>query len=136
MFTRIAHVCLNTSDLERSVAWYEKLGFGIRFRFTRKGSKFGVYMVVAEGTYVEIFEDPNLGAVVNNGISHFCLETDDLDATMTQLTERGVAFGPKKFGVDDTWQIWLEDPDGNRFEVQQYTATSAQLVGGTIEADW
>jgi len=136
MFTRIAHVCLNTSDLERSVAWYEKLGFGIRFRFTRKGSKFGVYMVVAEGTYVEIFEDPNLGAVVNNGISHFCLETDDLDATMAQLTERGVAFGPKKLGVDDTWQIWLEDPDGNRFEVQQYTATSAQLVGGTIEADW
>jgi catechol 2,3-dioxygenase-like lactoylglutathione lyase family enzyme len=136
MFKRIAHVCLNTSDLERSVAWYEKLDFGIRFRFTRKGSQFGVYMVVAEGTFVEIFEDPNLGPVVNNGIAHFCLETDDIDAVVEKLTERGIAVTPKKLGVDNTWQVWLEDPDGNRFEVHQYTAASTQFSGGTVEADW
>jgi catechol 2,3-dioxygenase-like lactoylglutathione lyase family enzyme len=136
MFTRIAHVCLNARDLERSVAWYEKMGFGIRFRFTRKGSQFGVYMVIAEGTFVEIFEDPNLGPVVNNGIAHFCLETDDIDAVVAKLTERGVAVTPKKLGVDNTWQVWLEDPDGNRFEVHQYTPASTQFSGGTVEADW
>jgi lactoylglutathione lyase len=136
MFTRIAHVCLFTSDLDRSVAWYEKLGFEIVFRFTRNGSKYGVYLTFADRSFIEIFEDPNLGPVVNNGIAHFCLETDDIDAVVATLTERGVAVTPKKLGVDNSWQVWLEDPDGNRFEVHQYTATSTQFSGGTVAADW
>ena len=136
MFKRLAHVCLNASDLERSIAFYEKLGFRIVFRFTRNGSPFGVYMQLAEGSFIEIFEDPNLGPVVNNGILHFCLETDDMDALVAQLAERGVPTAPKKMGVDNTWQFWLEDPDGNRFEVHQYTPASTQFVGGTVEADW
>lgn len=136
MFTRLAHVCLSVKDLDRSVAWYEKLGLGILFRFTRKGAPFGVYMQISEGNFVEMFEDPTMGAVVNNGILHFCLETDDIDAVMATLKERGVEFTPKKLGVDNTWQIWLEDPDGNRFEVHQYTPQSTQHSGGSVEADW
>ena len=39
--------------------------------------------------------------------------------------------------VDNAWQIWLTDPDGNRFEVQQYGAKSMQKTGGgAVEADW
>jgi catechol 2,3-dioxygenase-like lactoylglutathione lyase family enzyme len=136
MFKRIAHVCLNVKDLQRSIAFYEKLGMRIGFRFTRKGSQFGVYMEISEGNYVEMFEDTNMGQVVNNGLAHFALETDDIDAVMAQLTERGVPFTPKKLGVDNTWQIWLEDPDGNKFEVHQYTPASTQFSGGTVEADW
>jgi catechol 2,3-dioxygenase-like lactoylglutathione lyase family enzyme len=136
MFKRIAHVCLSAKDLELSIAWYQKLGLDVLFEFTRRGRKFGVYMKLADGNYIEIFEDPNLGPVVNNGILHFCLETDDIDAVAAELTERGVSIGPKKLGVDNTWQIWLEDPDGNRFEVHEYTPDSAQFQGGTVEADW
>ena len=136
MFKRIAHVCLNAKDLERSVAYYEKLGLVKVFPFTRKGSVFGYYMKLSDGNFVEIFEDPKLGHVVNNGIAHFCLETDDIDAVVGRLTERGVTVTPKKLGVDNTWQVWLEDPDGNRFEVHQYTPASTQFSGGTVEADW
>jgi catechol 2,3-dioxygenase-like lactoylglutathione lyase family enzyme len=136
MFKRIAHVCLNVKDLDRSIAWYEKLGLRPLFDFTRGGKRFGVYMKIAEGSFIEIFEEPELGPVVNNGLAHFCLETDDIDAVMASLTERGVAFAPKKLGVDNTYQIWLEDPDGNRFEVHQYTPASTQFSGGSVEADW
>jgi catechol 2,3-dioxygenase-like lactoylglutathione lyase family enzyme len=137
VFKRIAHVCLGARDLERSIAYYRNLGFEELFRFTRKGRQFGVYLKIADGNFIEIFEDPAMGPVVNNGILHFCLETDDLDALMAALAERNVSFTPKKLGVDDTWQIWLEDPDGNRFEVHQYTPASRQLVpGGSVEADW
>jgi predicted enzyme related to lactoylglutathione lyase len=74
--------------------------------------------------------------VVNNGILHFCLETDDIDAVVARLTELGVPVTPKKLGVDNSWQAWLEDPDGNKIEIHQYTPTSTQLTGGTVEADW
>ncbi len=136
MFTRIAHVCLFARDLEQSVAWYRKLGFETVFRFARNGSDYGAYLALADRSFIEIFQDPNLGPVVNNGIAHFCLETDDIDAVVAQLTERGVAVTPKKLGVDNTWQVWLEDPTGNRFEVHQYTPASTQFAGGTVEADW
>ena len=101
MFKRIAHVCLGARDLERSVAYYRLLGFEELFRFTRKGREFGVYMALADGNFIEIFEDPDLTSVVNNGILHFCLEADDLDAVMATLAERGVSFTPKKMGVDE-----------------------------------
>jgi len=136
MFTRIAHVCLTARDLQRSVDYYEKLGLTRVFRFTRKGSTFGFYMELSPGAFVEIFEDPNLGQVVNNGIIHFCLETDDIDTVIAQARGNGVEVTDKKLGVDNTWQCWLEDPDGNRFEVHQYTLTSAQHLGGDVEADW
>lgn len=136
MFKRIAHVCLQVRDLSRSIAYYEKLGLDIRFRFTRKGAKFGAYLQLAEGQFIEMFENPSLGPVVNNGISHFCIEAEDIDAVMAELERRGVSFTPKKLGCDQTWQTWLEDPDGNKFEVHQYTPESAQFLGGSVEADW
>jgi catechol 2,3-dioxygenase-like lactoylglutathione lyase family enzyme len=136
IFKRIAHVCLGVKDVDRSIAYYEKLGLGIRFRFTRKGSKFGAYMEVSPGSYVEMFEDPSMGPLVNNGILHFCLETDDIDAAVARLTELGVPVTPKKLGVDNSWQAWLEDPDGNKIEIHQYTPASTQFTGGTVEADW
>lgn len=138
MFARMAHVCLNVRDLARSLEFYRSIGFRPRFDFTREGRPFGAYLEIAPGQYLEMFEDPKLEPSVGNraGIAHFCLESDDLDATMESLRVAGVPFTEKKIGCDHTWQIWLRDPDGNDFEVHQYTGRSLQKVGGTVEADW
>ncbi len=135
-FKRIAHVCLHVTDLQRSLAYYKKLGFTERFNFTRKGKDFGRYLEIADKCYIEIFEEPTRGPVVNNGIAHFCLETENLDGLMAYLDSQGVSYTPKKLGGDFAWQIWLEDPDGNKFEVHAYTDKSMQVHGGTMEADW
>ena len=136
MFTRLAHVCLNVKDLARSLDFYTRLGLEPVFRFTRQGKLFGVYLKLAEASFIEIFEDPKLDQPVNTGLLHFCLETQDLDQLMTDLASRGIACSPKKLGCDNTWQIWLRDPDGNAFEVHQYTPKSMQFTGGSVEADW
>jgi catechol 2,3-dioxygenase-like lactoylglutathione lyase family enzyme len=136
MLTRIAHVCLNVQNLERSLAFYTRLGLTPVFRFTRNGKLFGIYLKLAEASFIEIFENPQLEKPVNTGLLHFCLETQDLDGLMAGLRQRGIVFKEKKLGCDHTWQIWLEDPDGNAFEVHQYTEKSLQFIGGTVEADW
>lgn len=135
-FQRIAHVCLHVTDLARSLAYYKQLGFTEVFHFTRKGRDFGRYLQIADKCYLELFEEPGRGPVVNNGIVHFCLETADLEGLMAFLDEQGVDYTPKKLGGDFTWQIWLQDPDGNKFEVHCYTDKSMQVHGGTMEADW
>ena len=109
---------------------------GVKFRFTRGGAPFGAYLEIAEGSYVELFEQAGRGATANPAIGHFCLETDDLDRVMAALRKRGVDFSDKKLGCDHTYQIWLTDPDGYRFEVHQYTPESLQHHGGEVEADW
>lgn len=136
MFKRIAHVCLNVKSLERSIDYYSKLGFEPRFKFTRNGKYFGVYMELNSGNFIEIFENPEMDTVINNGIAHFCLETDDIDMVIKKLIERDVQFTQKKLGCDNTYQVWLTDPDGNQFEVHQYTAQSAQIIPRDIESDW
>lgn len=137
VFKRIAHVCLTTHNLELSIAFYRRLGCREVFRFTRNGRDSGVYLEIASEHYVEIFEESTRGPVINNGITHFCLETDDIDGVIEHCTREKITFTPKRLGCDHTWQIWLIDPDGNRFEVHQYTAESTQRTGrGPVEADW
>lgn len=137
LFKRIAHVSLKTSDLQKSIDYYTKLGFSVKFMFTKQGMNHGVYLQIAPGNFIEIFEDKNLGAVVNNGIAHFCLETESMDSVMEKLSAVGVPFTQKKFGCDSSWQIWLSDPDGNQFEVHEYTGSSMQLKdSGSVEIDW
>jgi catechol 2,3-dioxygenase-like lactoylglutathione lyase family enzyme len=135
-FTRLAHVCLHVKSLQRSLDYYHKLGFANRFKFTRRGSDYGMYLEIAPMAYIEMFEEPGMGRAQNAGLAHFCLETENLDALMAHLDKEGVAYTPKKQGCDHTWQIWLEDPDGNKFEVHQYSANSLQQKGGVVEADW
>ena len=55
---------------------------------------------------------------------------------MAHLDAQGVAYTPQRKGPDHTSQIWLEDPDGNKFEVHQYSDKSMQQQGGVVEADW
>ena len=65
MFKRIAHVCLNVRNLQRSLDFYTRLGLEPVFRFTRQGGLFGVYLRLAESSFIEIFEDSKLEIPVN-----------------------------------------------------------------------
>jgi catechol 2,3-dioxygenase-like lactoylglutathione lyase family enzyme len=136
LFKRLAHVCLHVKDLQRSLDYYHKLGFKDKFDFTRKGRDYGRYLEIADKTYIEVFEEPEKGRAGQGGIAHFCLETENLEAVMARLDLQGVPYTPIKQGGDFTWQIWLEDPDGNKFELHQYTEKSMQQHGGSLEADW
>jgi len=137
VFNKLAHVCIYVKDLGRSVEFYSKLGFKKRFVFNRNGSVFGVYLEFGDGNFIELFEDMSRSSAAALGrLAHFCLETPDIDAAIESLSARGIEFTPKKLGCDSTYQIWLKDPDGNEFEIHQYTEKSSQLIGGEVEADW
>ncbi|MBQ6215097.1 MAG: hypothetical protein IJJ67_06740 [Oscillospiraceae bacterium] len=37
--------------------------------------------------------------------------------------------GKIAMGIENTWQMWMHDPDGNPFEVMEYTPQSYQITG-------
>ncbi len=135
--TGIAHVCVKARNLSETVGFYEKLGFKPIFKFVRGGKDYGMYVEIAEGQYLEFFEEPDSSAYPNAALAHFCLETDDIEAAARDMDAKGIAHTPVKLGPDKTYQLWLTDPNGLSFELHQYTKESAQTAGpGVIEADW
>ncbi len=137
VFGKIAHVCLNVKDLNRSIEYYTRLGFKKKFFFHKNEKLYGVYLEFGSGNFIELFEDSNLDLSAPAGrLAHFCLETDNIDEVMKSLSARGIEFTEKKLGCDNTYQIWLKDPDGNAFEVHQYTDKSSQFTKQDVEVDW
>ena len=69
------------------------------------------------------------------GYSHFALMVDDIFEAREEVVKAGVDIDiePNK-GQSETWQMWIHDPDGNKFEIMQYTDKSLQFKGN-IEED-
>ncbi|HUW58118.1 MAG TPA: VOC family protein [Planctomycetota bacterium] len=128
MITGIAHVCFTTSSIDATLDFYcGKLGLIEAFPFLREdGSKMGVYLHVGGRTFLEFFEGTLPEGAQTPPYRHLCLEVDDIEAAVRTLREKGLEVTDVKMGGDNSWQAWLEDPDGNRIELHQYTEESKQ----------
>lgn len=147
MIRRLAHLCLITNDLERSVAFYrDGLGLKVAFTFVNAGGEtYGVYLACGDTTFVEIF-DQVLAAKqwggdtrpleAGNRFGHLCFEVTGLADMKQMLAGRGVQVGEIRTGYDQSLQMWTADPDGNRVELMEYTHRSQQLQppGGEVGA--
>ena len=137
MIKSLAHLCVFSNDLKRSLDFYVgALGLQRHFDFHKDGKLFGFYLQVAPGQFIEIFQNGADVEIKRQRIHHFCLEVDDLDALREKLLARGVAVTPKKLGCDQTWQCWCQDPDGTEVEFQQYTPQSSQFTRTNCVVDW
>lgn len=133
----VAHSCIKTSSLEATDAFYcGVLGLTRHFDFTREGKVIGFYLKAENDTFVEVFVDSALEHLERRSLHHFCLETTDLAALRERIVGAGFPAGEIKTGSDRSLQFWMKDPNGIDVEFQQYTAQSAQLLGGTVEVDW
>lgn len=95
-----------------------------------------VYIELAPGQFIELFPkeegQAEHTAPWNSelGYSHFAVTVDDIHAAASDLEATGVTLDTSlSKGPSGTWQFWVHDPDGNKFEVMQYTEDSYQLVG-------
>lgn len=138
MITGLGHVAFRIRDLERSLDFYcNKLGFRKAFHLDREGtpSPWIVYLQIAPGHFIELFPG---GQGENDprplGYNHFCLLVDDMASTLKDLEARGLSIsGGPTMGLDNNWQYWIQDPDGNPIELMQITADSPHAEA---DASW
>ena len=136
----IAHVCVKSSDLDRTLDFYcGGLGLERKFNFTRKGRVTGFYLQLAERSFIEVFETAEVvRTVADASLQHYCLETDEMEAVRQRLVDRGFEPGEIRMGADQSLQFWITDPSGVPFEFHQYTDKSAQFDPSNrdVEVDW
>jgi catechol 2,3-dioxygenase-like lactoylglutathione lyase family enzyme len=136
MSLSIAHICIKTASLGETERFYtEALGLTKVFDFTKKGRQVGCYLKVADGQFLEIFEEA-IPKTPPSHMAHLCLETDDIHGMVARLNDFGVATTPVKRGCDHTYQTWFKDPSGIDIELHQYTDMSTQYTGQNVEIDW
>jgi catechol 2,3-dioxygenase-like lactoylglutathione lyase family enzyme len=129
MIVGLSHACFVVTDLQRSLDFYrDRLGLPVAFEFrSPEGKLTGVYLHVGARTFIELFQGKLEPAAQNASYKHICLEVDDIESTIAELTGRGVKVTDKKLGGDHSWQAWLSDPDGNRIELHGFTPQSQQV---------
>lgn len=128
---------LTYSDMIVSVknSGYKVPKFFIDILEKRKDKVWLTYMEFPDGVFVELFDQ--LGAFLSHkaqplhyNYQHFALIVDDIYKTKEELVSKGVKIDTDiSFGPDYTYQMWIHDPDGNKFEIMQYTERSFQMVG-------
>lgn len=137
MTISMAHLCIKTKNLQKTEDFYcGILGLRRVFDFTKNGKKIGLYMEIADRSYIEAFEEEAAPSGTQGAVAHFCLETDDIDGMKKKLEAAGIACSEKKLGCDHTYQIWFQDPNGIDIEFHQYTDKSSQMTGESVEIDW
>ena len=134
MFKRLAHVCIAAADLAETERFYvDLLGMEKAFDFIRAGQRVGFYLKAGESTFIEVFVEHGQPNSERPLIKHFCLEVEELDAVIAALQSKGVEISAKKLGGDGAWQAWITDPSGIRIELMQYSDSSSQFSGRTVE---
>ncbi len=154
-FESVMHVAFFTEHMEEMIDFYvNKLGGKVkvltRYRqylnrddrprqqaIARENPEaiFNVYLEIAPGQFLELFpaqegQKPHPAFNEQLGYSHFALLTDDIHKAYEEITAQGIQPDtPISKGPSGTWQFWLHDPDGNKFEVMQFTAESYQVTG-------
>ena len=134
---QLAHVCVFSHDLTQAESFYVGgLGLTKCFNFLKNGAWVGLYLSCGARTFIEVFLHYEAPIDRSGQVNHLCLEVEDLAACVAELRAKGIEVTKPKYGCDDTWQAWLKDPSGSLVELFQYTAKSAQFVGGDREIDW
>ena len=130
MITGIAHACFVVRNLDAALEFYQRqLGLTHAFDFkNEQGVRTGVYLLLGRRTFIELFQGTHADASDAPSYKHICLEVDDIQATVKTLRKNAVQVTDPILGKDQSFQAWMTDPDGNRIELHQYTATSWQAT--------
>jgi len=121
--SNLIHTCYRITDIDRSVAFYEALGFKEVGRIPIRDEATNVFMnIPGDG------DMPRLELTYNHGVDsyelgtaygHIAITADDLDKTLEQLAGQGIEPEKPPYSVREGGSrlCFVRDPDGYRIEL-------------------
>jgi lactoylglutathione lyase len=120
--SELIHTCYRILEIDRSVAFYEKLGFEENARLPIRDEAVNVFMgLPGDGARLELTwnKDQQDAYEIGTGYGHIALTVDDLDKTLQNLGEQGVEPEKPPYTVREGGPrlCFVRDPDGYRIEL-------------------
>ena len=117
----LIHTCYRIGDIDRSVAFYEALGFEEMGRFPIRDEAINVFMGLPDdGARLELTYNHGVDSYeLGTGYNHIAITTSDLDATLADLAEQGIEPEKSPYTVRDGGSriCFVRDPDQYRVEI-------------------
>ena len=124
----LSHVSLNTKDLAKAEQFYlEVLGGTKVFDLTNPaGVRYGTFIALGNGTFVEIFNQPEPMLAGTTAYRHICLQVRSVKEAAAWLGRFGYAPEIKVGRVDKVPQFFITGPDGVEIEFHEYCEGTPQ----------
>jgi lactoylglutathione lyase len=120
----LIHTCYRITDIDKSVAFYNALGFEEIGRIPIKDEAVNVFMnQPGDGNMPRLELTYNFGVdsyEIGTGYGHIAITADDLDATLARLAEQGIEpEKPPPYSVREGGSriVFVRDPDQYRVEI-------------------
>ncbi len=118
----LIHTCYRITDIDRSVAFYEALGFEERGRLPIRDEAINVFMGLPDdGNRLELTYNFGVDSYeLGTGYGHIAVTVDDLDGTLARLKSRnGIEPERPPYTVREGGNrlCFVRDPDGYRIEL-------------------
>jgi lactoylglutathione lyase len=126
--SNLIHTCYRITDIDRSVAFYNALGFEEVARMPIRDEAINVFMnLPGDG------DSPRLELTYNHGVDsyelgtaygHIAITADDLDSTLERLAAQGIEPEKPPYTVREGGSrlCFVRDPDGYRIELIEKSA--------------
>jgi lactoylglutathione lyase len=120
----LIHTCYRITDVDRSVAFYNALGFNEIGRIPIRDEAINVFMGLPDdGPEPRLELTFNIGQTepydVGTGYGHIAITTADLDGALANLSEQGIEpeRPPYTIRAGGSRLCFVRDPDGYRIEL-------------------
>ena len=124
----LIHTCYRIGDIDRSVAFYEALGFEERRRMPIRDEAINVFMgLPGDGDRLELTYNHGVDSYeLGTGYNHIALAVEDLDGTLGRLSSEGIEpeKPPYRPGgrTEGPLICFVRDPDGYPIELIERSA--------------
>ena len=120
----LIHTCYRINEIDRTVAFYEALGFRELRRIPIREEAINVFMNLPEDG-----DEPRLELTYNfgrnepyelgTGYGHIAITTQGLDATLARLAQQGIEPERPPYSIREGGSrlCFVRDPDGYRIEI-------------------
>jgi lactoylglutathione lyase len=124
----LIHTCYRITDIDRSVDFYNALGFEESGRFQLPDGATNVFMGLPDdGARLELTYNPGVERYdIGTGYGHIAVTAGDLDGTLQALADQGIEPERPPYTVREGGNrlCFVRDPDGYRIElIEQDPAT-------------
>jgi lactoylglutathione lyase len=121
MPSELIHTCYRITDIDKSVDFYEKLGFEEVHRFDLPDGATNVFMGLPDdGARLELTYNPGVESYdIGTGYGHIAITASDLDGTLEKLASIEIEPEKPPYTVREGGSrlCFVRDPDDYRIEL-------------------
>lgn len=118
---QLIHTCYRIGDIDRSVSFYQALGFEEVGRMPIRDEAVNVFMgLPGDGPRLELTYNHGVDSYeMGTGYNHIAVTVDDMPATLERLAGEGIEPEKPPYSVREGGPLlcFVRDPDGYRIEL-------------------